>query len=731
MSGQGPCIGRVDQLWRYPVSSLAGQRQSRATVTEQGVSGDRLGAFHERESGAVVFPGIVRKWNLAPRMAARTSVSGQVEVSLDGVIWRPLDDPALDSALTGFCGTPVVFRPYGSGTDAEPVVQRYDFSPVHLISRQALDALQALLPGSCIDARRFRPNIVVDLPGLDGRCPEYRLVGNRFTIGTVPLRGLRASGRCSFTTLAQRDLPEDRDVLRALIQHFDKDFGIYCEVIAPGTISEGDEIALTEPVRPIVILGAGQAGAQVAHHLRELGCTQPIRVIGDEPYPPYERPPLSKVDGDTRSPVIPASRYREAGIELRVSTRIDAIDTQRRVLVDTDGTSHPYDRLVIATGGEARTLKTIPLHPRVHRLRTADDARDLRARLTPGATIAIIGAGWLGLELAATARRRGCAVTVFGRSDRVLNRSVPRVVSRFIETRHRAEGVDLRLDTSPIVRVHDDAVDVGTERFDALVLAIGMTPNDRLAQEAGLETDDGILVDGRGVTSDPAILAAGDVAQPRGQGGRVESWHAANDQARAVARRLMFLPAEPPPPPRFWSTQYDMTLQIVGRPDPDAHPEAHSDGIAPFWDFGSFVVGINRPREIRKAMARLDKRGTPASAPVRVPVVTDGPARRHVLGPRSAFSGGGPYRLEIPDLGPIVLVYAGGAFRAADDRCPHAEASLSEGFVEDGRIVCPVHFAEFDLTRGTPINAPPGCDHLRCYRVENAGDTLVLLLEQS
>lgn len=731
-------VGRVSQLWRYPVSSFAGEEIDLAKIVADGMVGDRRGAYHERDTGKIVFPSVARRWNIAPRISARTDAESGIEISLDGLKWQRVGDLGLDAELASFCGTPVQFKPYGSALEAGSVVQRYAFSPIHLVSKQSLDALGALLPSSIIDVRRFRPNIVVDLPGLDGRSPENRLIGTEFTIGGVTLRGIRPSGRCSFTTLAQRDLPEDHDVLRTLIKEFGKDFGIYCEVLSPGSVAVGDTVALTEPERPIIIVGAGQAGAQVAKNLRDFGCRQPIEIFGDEPYAPYERPPLSKTDANAElSYVLQPDAFNELKIALHLSTPIKRLDTKARSIVTQDDTVHPYDRLVLATGGRARHLPQVSADDaRVHVLRTADDASRLFRQLGDGVRLAIIGAGWLGMEMAASGRQRGCKVTVYARQDRILKRSLPAAVAGFIGARHRAEGVTFRLGAPPSIRTKGSVVEVvaagRVEPFDLVVAAIGITPNDELASLAGVSVDDGILVNSSGQSSDPAIFGVGDVARITdvdGYGHRIESWHNANDQARAVARRLMYLPPEPSPLPRFWSTQYDMTIQIAGLPDPHAVPIDEKGGTSPLWDFGTFVVGINRPRDIRQAAIRLAT-GAQEAEPVMLgtghAVSREPTTKRAHLGACNAFSSEIPKRIEVEGLGPVIVSRVKGKYHAADDLCPHAAALLSEGFIEGGRIVCPVHFAEFDLSTGQPFNAPPGCGRLRCYETEVVGDDLFI-----
>lgn len=731
-------IGTVRQIWRYPVSSFAGERLDAASITPASMAGDRLGAFFEKDTGKIVFPSIVRKWNCAPQLAARLSSSGAVDISLDGALWRRHDDPQLMEDLAGFCGTAIAFKPYGAPHGDGVASQRYAWKPLHVVSLQALAALQAALPDSRIDPRRFRPNMVVDLPGRVGPLPEYDLIGREFTVGGVRLRGLQPSGRCAFTTLAQQGLPEDHAVLRALIRDFDKNFGIYCEVLVPGQLALGDDLQLSEQQRPIVIVGAGQAGAMTAKNLRDLGATQPIMLFGEERHPPYERPPLSKpAAGDGLSHVLPHDQFKSLDIGLHLNSRVVAIDRTTREIETEDGARHPYDKLVLATGGTARRLPGVDRgHGRIHVIRTAEDAARLHPLLASGARLAVLGGGWLGLEIAAAARQQGCAVSLFARQHSVLTRAVPPAVAAVIADRHRAEGVVLRLGEMPAVQEHADRVELlcadGVEQADHLVMAIGITPNDHLARGAGLETADGILTDESGATADPDVFALGDVARWRVEGRpgglRIESWHNANDQAAAMARRLMGMAPTALPVPRFWSAQFDMMIQIAGLPDPAAQALRSEAGEAPFWDFGPFAVGINRARDIHQfAVAKAGqpvKASTPAPAP---PPARNTASARISIGTSHDFPPGTPHRIEVPSIGTVMIVQQDGGFFASDDLCPHAAASLSEGFVERGRIICPVHFAEFDLRSGEAFNAPPGCANLRCYEVEQSGEDVFLL----
>jgi nitrite reductase/ring-hydroxylating ferredoxin subunit len=203
----------------------------------------------------------------------------------------------------------------------------------------------------------------------------------------------------------------------------------------------------------------------------------------------------------------------------------------------------------------------------------------------------------------------------------------------------------------------------------------------------------------------------------------VESWQNANDQPHSAVRAMLSLPPDPTPPAKFWSSQYDLMIQIAGFPDANAQIVRHDGGSQPFWDFGRFAIGINRSRYVRQFAAKLavSDIDAPTESVASFPkpsVERKGPAEGVHIGPVGAISEGEIRRIEIGSLGPVAIVHRNHRFLAVNDRCPHAEASLSEGFTEHGRIVCPVHFAEFDLQTGVPFNAPPGCACQACYTVE-------------
>ncbi|MCK3780810.1 FAD-dependent oxidoreductase [Ensifer sesbaniae] len=332
----------------------------------------------------------------------------------------------------------------------------------------------------------------------------------------------------------------------------------------------------------IVIVGAGECGARAAFALREKGCNGSITLIGAEPHLPYERPPLSK-DGlkEQVQPkyVADAERYATAGIDVLTDSPVKAIDRVAKRVELVDGGSIPYDRLLLTTGARARTIPgTDDASRRVRTLRTHADAEEIRRELLPGRKLAIIGGGFIGLELAATARRLGVEVVLIEGLPRILSRAVPAEIATVIAERHRAEGVDIRCDMK-IDRI--DADDAGVHILlangqsvdaDLLVVGIGASPNTELAEAAGLMIDNGIAVDATLKTSDPDIFAAGDCCSyPLCHYGdrrvRLEAWRNAQDQGTLVAGNLLGADEPITSVPWFWSDQYDLTLQIAGLAD--------------------------------------------------------------------------------------------------------------------------------------------------------------------
>lgn len=335
------------------------------------------------------------------------------------------------------------------------------------------------------------------------------------------------------------------------------------------------------PIPTAVIVGAGQAGSEVATSLRQQGYAGRIVLIGDEPHLPYRRPPLSKTylagAADANSLLIkPRATYEKAGVELLIPAQVVRIDRATHQVMLADGQVQAYDKLVLATGGHARRL---PLPgadaPNVLYLRTLADVDAIRAEMAPQRRMVVVGGGYVGLEMAASATKLGLKVTVLESAPRVLVRVTAPEMSAFYERVHREAGVDIRTGVSlqrfdqASGRVVAVVLADGT-RIDAdlVIVGIGLIPGVELAQDAGLEVGDGIVVDAYGRTSDPDILAVGDCAcQPNewfGRQLRIESVPNAMEQARTVVGTLCGKLQPFRSVPWFWSDQYDLKLQMVG-----------------------------------------------------------------------------------------------------------------------------------------------------------------------
>lgn len=724
--------GRVTGLFRYPISSLSGEQLDEASLGPGGIEGDRRYGLFDRESGLHIYPARDARWNDAPLLHSRL-VKERLEISVDGRQWHDATGHTVPALLAKAFGRAVDLRAYDGSWKP-----RYKVSPLHILSVQALAALRARLPASLLDEQRFRPNILLDIPNGVGDIPEYALIGQEFTIGDVTLRGTIPCGRCGFTSLPVGDLPSDPEVLKTLLRHYERNFGIYCEVVTPGYLKLGAALDATNTppsIDPVVIVGAGQAGATTALALRRLGYAGKIRIFGAERHPPYERPPLSKrLAPDGAAPhvaVLSPAKAEEADIALHLDMPVVAIDPDRRVIETMDGTETTFATLVLSTGGLARRLPELDRgYGRVRVLRTIEDAERLSATLKTGARIAVYGGGWIGMEIASVARESGAEVALFARSPILAPRILPPVVARVIEEMHRRAGVRLHLGIEPRFRETGNGVTCafGAENrtFDHLVVAIGMVANDGLARRAGLACDDGVCVDDDGATDRPGVYAVGDVAQPGS--GRVESWHNANMQAERVARRILQLPDLGIEPPRFWSDQYGRRIQIAGRPRPDAVLVSHEGER--FWDFGSFAIGIDMPEQIHHFARKLATAPPdPACREQQRKAQGSDRVERHLC--RSGeIAEGELKRMLDPDGRALAVTRQGGLVYVTSDDCPHAEASLAAGFVSEGHIVCPLHFAEFGLSDGKPRHAPAGCGHLTVYPAsERDGEIFIAVAE--
>lgn len=338
---------------------------------------------------------------------------------------------------------------------------------------------------------------------------------------------------------------------------------------------------MNSPIRCLVV-GAGLAGHRAAIELRRLSADASITLLGAEAELPYDRPPLSKAflsgAASVQDIVLKDSeRYAELGIVHRPSTTVVAIERADRLVRTESGEAFAYDALLIATGSRPRRLPAAMDNPGLHYIRTRADAERLGLALKSGGEVVVIGGGFIGLEVAATARQLGANVTVVEALPRLMARGMPAFVGERILEMHRQRGVSFCLDApvTAITRRPDGAMDVQlnerTLTADTVVVGIGIIPNVELAQRAGLEVANGIVVDRACRTSDPHIFAAGEVTMhPSGASGehrRIESWRAASDQPLVAARSMLGMAAEYSDFPWLWSDQYDANLQTIGVPD--------------------------------------------------------------------------------------------------------------------------------------------------------------------
>ncbi|MGX9118439.1 NAD(P)/FAD-dependent oxidoreductase [Mesorhizobium sp. BHbsci] len=388
----------------------------------------------------------------------------------------------------------------------------------------------------------------------------------------------------------------------------------------------------------MVIIGAGECGGRAALALRDLGYDGPVTLVGDEPHLPYERPPLSKDAMAGDAPEIKAIASDEILAERSIrhihSVQAMAIDCAAHVVHLSDGSVLPYDKLLLATGSTPRKLPMPGLGARCVYLRTFNDALAIRAHLSAGNRIAIVGGGFIGLELAAAARRLGATVTVIEAQPRILMRGVPAEIAKIIHEAHEAEGVKI-LCGDGIAAIADDGAGVrialasGKDIVaDLAVIGIGAVPVTGLAAEAGLTIDNGIAVDAELRTSDPDIFAAGDccsfpLAVYGGRRVRLEAWRNAQEHGALAARNMLGAGESHAAVPWFWSDQYDLTLQISGLSDEG------SKVVRRDLDDGAFILfhlaedgrlvaasgigpGNSVGRDIRLAEMLIAKRAKPA-----------------------------------------------------------------------------------------------------------------------
>ena len=338
---------------------------------------------------------------------------------------------------------------------------------------------------------------------------------------------------------------------------------------------------MSDPAAHVVILGAGHAGGTLAALLRQFDYPGPITLIGEEPLPPYQRPPLSKawLKGEANAEDLelkPLAFYREHAIDFRPGKRAVRLERSARLVHLDDESSLAYDILVIATGARAIALP-IPGADLKHVmfLRTAADAELLKATIGPGKTLAVVGGGYIGLEVAASGRALGAEVVVLEREERLLARVACEALSTFFKGYHEQRGVTFELGAGVQGFEGRDGrvtgvklADGRTIACDAVVVGVGASPNDEIARDAGLETARGIVVDLEARTSDPNIFAIGDVThRPMpiyDRMFRMESVPNALEQAKQAAAAITGRPAPAGEVPWQWSDQYDLKLQIAG-----------------------------------------------------------------------------------------------------------------------------------------------------------------------
>jgi anthranilate 1,2-dioxygenase ferredoxin reductase subunit len=375
----------------------------------------------------------------------------------------------------------------------------------------------------------------------------------------------------------------------------------------------------------ICIIGASLAGDMAAATLRAQGYAEPIIMLGDEPEPPYDRPPLSK---EALTGEFPESRfylraeswYGEQDITLRLGQPVTAINPAAHQIT-VGGETLNYKKLLITTGARARSL-AVPAECKIPTLvvRTLADARALRTALVPGARVAIVGAGVIGMEVAASAATRGCKVQVVDLAERVMSRVLPPALSDYMAALHTGNGVGLHLGAGSVaVTEHGiSTANYGEIEADAIIIGIGVVPNTELGAAAGLACRDGILVDEYCRTSDPDIYAAGDVTRypnPFGPGDmRSENWKHAQNQAATAARNMLGAEEKYIASSSMWSDQFDVKLQTVGVVGEGGilRGEAGSKKFMLIYRDEAGVVtgalGVNQAKDMRFAQMLVEKR---------------------------------------------------------------------------------------------------------------------------
>jgi 3-phenylpropionate/trans-cinnamate dioxygenase ferredoxin reductase subunit len=378
----------------------------------------------------------------------------------------------------------------------------------------------------------------------------------------------------------------------------------------------------------IVIVGAGQAGAALAAKLRTLGHQGTITLIGAEPAPPYQRPPLSKAYllgemEEERLWLRAPDFWAEQNVALKLGQPVSAIDTAAKTVTVGDEVI-PYDALALTTGSVPRRLPASIGGDLagVYTVRSLEDVDAMRTEFTPGRRVIIVGGGYIGLEAAAVAAKLGLDATVLEMAPRILQRVAAPETSDHVRALHRGHGVTI-LESTGLERLLGETRVTGARLSDGreiaadfVVVGVGIAPDTALAQAAGLALDNGIATDEFGRTSDPAIWAAGDCASFPHQGGRIrlESVGNAIDQAEAVAANILGAAQPYQAKPWFWSDQFDLKLQIAGLNTGYDHVVTRrtADGAVSFWYFkGDRLLAVDAMSDSRAYMVgkRLIEQG--------------------------------------------------------------------------------------------------------------------------
>lgn len=376
---------------------------------------------------------------------------------------------------------------------------------------------------------------------------------------------------------------------------------------------------MAAPGESVLIVGGGQAAAQVAVSLRLGGHGGPITLVSDENAPPYQRPPLSKqyLAGELERERLLLRRveyYESRDVELRLGRRVLSVDRGHRLAVLDDGEELRYDRLVLATGSVLRKLDAPGSDlPGIHYLRSLDDADALRGELAPGRRIVIVGGGYIGLEVAATAAKAGAEVTVLEAGERVMGRVASAAVADWLTGLHRQSGVRIRVGEqvrgfAGRRRVEAVETDNGPFAADAVVVGIGVLPSVDLARECGLGEDDGILTDEHCRTEDESVLATGDCARAintaLGSAVRLESVQNAVDHGQVAASVILGDPKPYSGVPWFWSDQFHVKLQIAGLARPGDETVLRGDPSS--GSFAAFRMRDGRPAAVEAVSSPRD-----------------------------------------------------------------------------------------------------------------------------